>query len=57
MHCLKHHGHHDRRFIFINTAIETALIMTGIFKFPLHALEGFLNSVFTLMNVPLKFPT
>nr|WP_223824333.1 transposase [Candidatus Enterovibrio escacola] len=43
--------------MFINTAIETALIMTGIFKFPLHALEGFLNSVFTLMNVPLKFPT
>ncbi|PCS23728.1 Mobile element protein [Candidatus Enterovibrio escicola] len=32
-------------------------MVKGIFKLPLHGLEGFLNSVFTLMHVPLKSPT
>ncbi|WP_150138821.1 transposase [Candidatus Enterovibrio escicola] len=28
-----------------------------VLKVPLHGLEVFLNSVFTLMNTPLKSPT
>ncbi|PCS21361.1 hypothetical protein BTN49_2900 [Candidatus Enterovibrio escicola] len=32
-------------------------MVKGIFKLPLRELEGFLNSVLTLMNVPLKSPT
>ncbi|PCS22867.1 transposase [Candidatus Enterovibrio escicola] len=31
-------------------------MMKGIFKLLLHGLKGFLNSVFTLMNVPPKSP-
>ncbi|PCS22619.1 Mobile element protein [Candidatus Enterovibrio escicola] len=31
-------------------------MVKGIFKVTLRALKGFLNSVFTLMNIPLKFP-
>ncbi|WP_223824398.1 transposase [Candidatus Enterovibrio escicola] len=55
-HCLKHHGHRSRGFIFSDTAIEKALMVKGIFKLSLRGLEGFLNSVLTLMNIPLKFP-
>ncbi|WP_394349152.1 transposase [Candidatus Enterovibrio escicola] len=36
--------------------MKTALMMKGIFKLLLHGLKGFLNSVFTLMNVPPKSP-
>ncbi|PCS23628.1 Mobile element protein [Candidatus Enterovibrio escicola] len=32
-------------------------MVKGIFKRPRRGLEGFLNSVFTLMNILLKFPT
>ncbi|PCS22485.1 Mobile element protein [Candidatus Enterovibrio escicola] len=32
-------------------------MVKGIFKLPLYGLGGFLNSVFTLMNVPLKSST
>nr|WP_223823728.1 transposase [Candidatus Enterovibrio escacola] len=34
-----------------------ALMVKGIFKLLLRGLEIFLNSVFTLMNIPLKSPT
>lgn len=37
-------------------AIETVLMVKGIFNLSLRALEGFLNSLFTLMSVPLKSP-
>ncbi|WP_263363512.1 hypothetical protein [Candidatus Enterovibrio escicola] len=37
--------------------VETVLMVEGIFKHPLRGLEGFLNLVFTLMNVPLKSST
>ncbi len=53
-HCPKHHG---RGFIFTDTAIEKALMVKRIFQLPLRGLEGFFNSVLTLMKVPLKFPT
>ncbi|PCS21393.1 Mobile element protein [Candidatus Enterovibrio escicola] len=32
-------------------------MVKGIFKLPLRGLKHFLNSVFTLMKVPLKSPT
>ncbi len=56
-HCLKHHDHRSRGFIFLDTSIKTALRVKDIFKLPLRGLAGFLNSVFTLINVPLEFPT
>ena len=39
-----------------DTAIETALMLKGLFKLPLRALEGFINSLFQLMAVPLRSP-
>jgi hypothetical protein len=33
------------------------LMIKGIFKLPLRALQGFLDSIFTLMDVPLKSPS
>lgn len=56
-HCNEHHGKRGRGFTFTNGAIETALMIKGIFKLPLRALQGFLNSVFVLMDVPLKSPS
>ncbi len=55
--CIKHHDPRSRECIFSDTAIETALMVKGIFKLSLHGLEGFLNLVFTLMTVSLKSPT
>ena len=49
-HCHTHHGRRGRGF----HAIETALMLKGLFNLPLHALEGFINSLFKLMAVPLK---
>ncbi|MGL5335789.1 MAG: transposase, partial [Enterovibrio sp.] len=44
--CAEHHGGRGRGFEFSDTAIETALMLKGLFNLPLRALEGFLNSVF-----------
>lgn len=52
--CHEHHGGRGRGFSYSDVAIETALMVKGIFNLSLRALEGFLNSLFTLMNVPLK---
>jgi len=32
-------------------------MVKGIFKLPLRALQGFLDSIFGLMDVPLKSPS
>nr|HCA5225703.1 transposase [Acinetobacter baumannii] len=40
-HCLVHHGRRVRGFHYSDTAIETALMLKGLFKLPLRALEGF----------------
>ncbi|OOE96251.1 transposase, partial [Salinivibrio sp. IB643] len=56
-HCKKHHGKRGRGFTFTDGAIETALMVKGIFKLPLRALQGFLDSIFGLMDVPLKSPS
>jgi len=55
-HCKEHHGKRGRGFTFTDGAIETALMVKGIFKLPLRALQGFLDSIFGLMDVPLKSP-
>ncbi|GIU10408.1 IS5 family transposase [Shewanella morhuae] len=55
--CHEHHGGRGRGFSYSDVAIETALMIKGIFfNLSLRALEGFLNSLFTLMSVPLKSP-
>ena len=54
--CHEHHGGRGRGFSYSDVAIETALMVKGIFNLSLRALEGFLNSLFTLMNVPLISP-
>nr|WOF71999.1 Transposase [Klebsiella pneumoniae] len=41
-HCLVHHGRRGRGFHYSDTAIETALMLKGLFKLPLRALEGFM---------------
>jgi hypothetical protein len=52
--CSEHHGGRGRGFQYSDTAIGTALMLKGLFILPLRALEGFINSVFSLMNVPLS---
>ncbi|QGS48980.1 IS5-like element ISSpu14 family transposase [Shewanella putrefaciens] len=55
-HCKAHHGGRGRGFQFSDTAIETALMLKGVFKLSLRATEGFINSLFRLMDVPLAAP-
>lgn len=52
----EHHGGRGRGFQYSDTAIETALMLKGLFNLPLRALEGFLNSVFSLMSLQLTSP-
>ncbi len=56
-HCDTHHGGRGRGFHFSDTAIETALMIKAVFSLPLHATEGFLNSVFDLMQLPCRSPS
>jgi hypothetical protein len=55
-HCREHHGNRGIGFEFSDVAIETALIVKGVFPLPLRALQGFIDSIFTLMDVPLRSP-
>ncbi|WP_179946992.1 transposase, partial [Vibrio sp. CUB2] len=41
---------------FSDLAITTALMVKRIFSMPLRALQGFLDSVFKLANIPLVCP-
>ena len=43
--------------IYSNVAIETALVVKGVFNLSLRALEGFTHSVFQLAGVPLTSPS
>jgi len=54
--CTKHHGKRGRGFQFSDVAIETALMVKGVFSLPLRSLQGFIDSIFSLMNVPLRSP-
>ncbi|MEZ8578161.1 IS5 family transposase [Vibrio splendidus] len=54
--CKAHHGKRGRGFQYSDTAIETALMIKGIFSLPLRALQGFIDSIFELLDVPLTSP-
>ncbi len=43
-------------FQYSDTEIETALMLKGIFSLPLRALQGFIDSIFELLDVPLTSP-
>ncbi len=55
--CTEHHGRRGRGYIYSDVAIETALVIKGVFSLSLRSLEGFTNSVFQLMDVPLCSPS
>ncbi len=42
-----------RGFQYSDTAIETALMIKGMFSQLLRALQGFIDSIFKLLDVPL----
>ncbi len=54
--CTTHHGKRGRGFQYSDTAIETALMIKGIFSLPLRALQGFIDSIFELLDAPLTSP-
>ena len=54
--CKTHHGKRGRGFQYSDTAIETALMIKGVFSLPLRALQGFIDSIFELLDVPLTSP-
>ena len=54
--CHQHHGRRGRGFQYSDSAIETALMLKVYFGLPFRALEGFINSIFQLMDVPLTSP-
>ncbi|MEZ8532492.1 IS5 family transposase [Vibrio cyclitrophicus] len=54
--CKAHHGKRGRGFQYSDTAIETALMIKGIFSLLLRALQGFIDSIFELLEVPLTSP-
>jgi len=49
-------GRRGRSQTYSDTAIATALMIKGVFKLPLRALEGFINSLFKLLKLELKSP-
>lgn len=54
--CTELHGGKGRSNIFSDVAIETALTVKGVFSLSLRATEGFLNSVFQLMDIACISP-
>jgi hypothetical protein len=41
---------------YSDKAIELCLMVKAVFKLPLRGLEGFINSIFNLMGLPLRSP-
>lgn len=41
--------------LFSDLAITTALMVKRVFSMPLRALQGFLDSIFKLSNIPLVY--
>ncbi len=52
----KQTGKQGKPLVYTDIAIETALIIREVFHLPLRQAEGFLNSLFTMMQVNLKSP-
>jgi hypothetical protein len=48
------YGRRGRGFQFRDNVTASVLMLKKVFKLPLLALEGFINSLFQLLNVPLK---
>ncbi|XHY23098.1 IS5 family transposase ISVa2 [Vibrio sp. NH-UV-68] len=49
-------GKRGRPRRFSDLAISTALMVKRVFSMPLRALQGFIDSVFKLANIPLVCP-
>ena len=41
---------------YYDLAITTVLVIKRVFRLTLRAAQGFIDSIFTLMNVPLRCP-
>lgn len=54
--CTERHGGKGRSNTFSNSAIETALMLKGLFSLSLRATEGFLSSIFRLMDIDCSSP-
>ena len=54
--CTQHHGGKGRSHQFSDVAIETALMIKSVFSLSLRATEGFVNSIFGLMNIDCLSP-
>ncbi|SJA44944.1 Uncharacterised protein [Shigella sonnei] len=48
--------HRGRPLHYTDTAITTVLMMKRVFNLSLRALQGFVDSIFTLMKLPLRCP-
>lgn len=55
-HCKEHHGGRGRGHKYSDHAIQTALAIKGVFSLSLRTLEGFLNSLFELMELDIRSP-
>ena len=49
-------GKPGRQRLYSELAIETILTLRLVFKLPLRQVEGFTNSLFSMMELPLKSP-
>ena len=49
-------GKRGRDLTYSDQAIVTFMMLQAVYKVSLRSTEGFLNSLFKLMNVPLKSP-
>jgi hypothetical protein len=49
-----HHG--EDLSAILDLAITTVLVIKRVFRLTLRAAQGFIDSIFTLMNVPLRCP-
>ncbi len=56
-HSTERHGGRGRSDQFNDVSIEIVLMLKGVFNLSLRSLEGFVNSVFELMEAPLRSPT
>ncbi len=48
--------HHEEGPSAILIAITTVLVIKRVFRLTLRAAQGFIDSIFALMNVPLRCP-
>ena len=49
--------HFGRPFLYSDSAILAACTVRYVYNLPLRALEGFLNSIFSILRLPLSAPS